>query len=372
MSSNECIHAIALTLIPGIGPVWARRLVEAAGSAEQVFARRHELPKLMPGITPRVVNALHCPQAFERANKEYEFVEKNRIACLTFQNNAYPRRLLECDDAPIVLFFKGDTNLNATHIVSMVGTRNASDYGKQLCANFVKDLKTLCPNLLIVSGLAYGIDIHAHRAAVAAQVPTVGVLAHGLDRIYPHAHRKTAIDMLPNGGLLTEYLTGTPPDRFNFVARNRIVAGMCEATVVIESAAKGGSLITADLAGSYHRDCFTFPGRVTDETSRGCNQLIRDNKAALIQSAEDFAHLIGWVQSKKPKKADAVQRSFFNNLTDEEQRVVQQIEKEGSAQINSLVVATNIPVYKMSSLLFELELKGVVQVMVGGMYKICQ
>ena len=250
----------------------------------------------------------------------------------------------------------------------MVGTRRATDYGKQFCADFLRDLAVLCPDALVVSGLAYGIDIHAHRAALANHLSTVAVLAHGLDRIYPYVHRKTAIDMLPQGGLLTEFLTGTNPDKHNFVSRNRIVAGMSDATIVVESAAKGGSLITAELAEGYHRDCFAVPGRITDESSIGCNRLIRDNKAALIQDAEEFVRIMGWAVAEQPVRIEGIQRNLFPELTEEEELVVRILMRQGDLHINALVVEADIPVNRMSALLFELEMKGVVKAMVGGVY----
>ena len=303
-----------------------------------------------------------------RAEQEMEFVEKNRLSCLTLKDEAYPSRLRECEDAPIVLFFKGNTDFNRLHVVDMVGTRRATDYGKQFCADFLRDLAVLCPDVLVVSGLAYGIDIHAHQAALANHLPTVAVLAHGLDRIYPYVHRKTAIDMLAQGGLLTEFLTGTNPDKHNFVSRNRIVAGMSDATIVVESAAKGGSLITAELAEGYHRDCFAVPGRVTDESSIGCNRLIRDNKAALIQSAEEFVQIMGWAVAEQPARTEGIQRNLFPELTEEEELVVRILMRQGDLHINAMVVEADIPVNRMSALLFELEMKGVVKAMVGGVY----
>lgn len=231
-------------------------------------------------------------------------------------------------------------------------------------------MKALCPDVLVISGLAYGIDINAHRSALDNGLATVGVLAHGLDRIYPSLHRKTAVDMLDRGGLLTEFLVGTTPDKHNFVSRNRIVAGMCDATIVIESAAKGGSLITAELAESYHRDCFAFPGRVTDEYSKGCNQLIRDNKASLLLSAEDFVQTMGWSSASCVEKTANVQRDLFPDLSGEEQQIVDILAQRGNLQINTLVVETDIPVHKMNAILFELEMKGVVRVLAGGMYQL--
>ena len=370
MNNDERLCCIALTLCPGIGHIGAKRLMDGIGSAVDVFGRRKELPELLPGVNPSIITALDCPAAFLRAEREMEFVEKNRLTCLTLQDEAYPSRLRECEDAPIVLFFKGNVDFNRLHVINMVGTRRATEYGKQFCADFVHDLSVLLPDVLIVSGLAYGIDINAHRSALDNDLPTVGVLAHGLDRIYPSLHRKTAVEMLDKGGLLTEFPVGTTPDKHNFISRNRIVAGMCDATIVVESAAKGGSLITAELAESYHRDCFAFPGRVTDEYSKGCNQLIRDSKASLLLSAEDLVEAMGWTLDSHPAKVENVQRSLFLELTEEEQKVVHTLEKQGNLQINTLVVETDIPVHKMSAILFELEMKGAVRVLAGGVYQL--
>lgn len=369
-SEEEQIYSIALTMVPGIGHIGAKRLIDGMDSAVDVFRLRKELPEHIPEVNQRIVDALDCPQAIARAQQEYEFVRKNRISCLAFHDEDYPSRLRECEDAPIVLFFKGNADLNSLHIINMVGTRNATNYGTQLCASFLRDLKILCPNVLVVSGLAYGIDIHAHREALANELSTVGVLAHGLDRIYPYVHRKTAVDMLEKGGLLTEFVSGTNPDRHNFVGRNRIVAGMCDATIVIESAEKGGSLITAELAESYHRDCFAFPGRVNDECSKGCNLLIRNNRASLLLSAKDFVQAMGWNAPATTSKKANIQRSLFLDLSDEEQKIVTLLERLGNLQINSLVVEADIPVHKINAILFELEMKGVVRVLAGGMYQL--
>ena len=369
-SEEEQIYSIALTMVPGIGHIGAKHLIDGMGNAVDVFRLRKEILERIPEVSQRVIEALDCPQAVLRAEQEYEFIRKNRISCLSFHDEAYPSRLRECEDAPVVLFFKGNADLNSLHILNMVGTRNATDYGTQICASFLRDLKALCPDVLVVSGLAYGIDIHAHREALANELPTVGVLAHGLDRIYPHVHRKTAVDMLGKGGLLTEFLSGTNPDRHNFISRNRIVAGMCDATIVIESAEKGGSLITAELAEGYHRDCFAFPGRMSDEYSKGCNRLIRDNKASLLLSAEDFVQAMGWNMQTTLSEKVSVQRSLFIELSEEEQKIVAILEKLGNLQINSLVVEADIPVNKMTAILFELEMKGVIRVLAGGIYQL--
>ena len=368
MNSDERICSIALTLCPGIGHIGAKRLIEGMGSAAEVFSRRKELPEIMPGVNPGVVTALDCPAAFLRAEQEMEFVEKNRLSCLTLKDEAYPSRLRECEDAPIVLFFKGNTDFNRLHVIDMVGTRRATDYGKQFCADFLRDFGRSLSRCAGSKRTGLRDRYPCPSAALANHLPTVAVLAHGLDRIYPYVHRKTAIDMLAQGGLLTEFLTGTNPDKHNFVSRNRIVAGMSDATIVVESAAKGGSLITAELAEGYHRDCFAVPGRVTDESSIGCNRLIRDNKAALIQSAEEFVQIMGWAVAEQPARTEGIQRNLFPELTEEEELVVRILMRQGDLHINTMVVEADIPVNRMSALLFELEMKGVVKAMVGGVY----
>lgn len=368
MNNDERICSIALTLCPGVGSTRARVLMEGVGSASAVFERRQELPSLFPGMPSDIVEELKNPQLFRRAEVEMEFAEKKHIACLTMADEAYPSRLRSCPDAPLVLFYKGTADLNNLHIVSIVGTRQATDYGKQFCANFLHRMAELCPDMLVVSGLAYGIDIHAHRAALASGLETVAVLAHGLDRIYPQVHRRTAVEMTEHGGLLTEFLTGTEPERFNFVQRNRIVAGMSDATVVVESAAKGGSLITAELANDYDRSCFALPGRSADPSSEGCNKLIHDNRATLLLSAEDFMKDMKWGCRKRQDGGQPIQRSLFADLSEDEAKVVRLLKERGDLHINTLTVETNIAVNLMSGLLFDLEMKGMVKPLVGGTY----
>lgn len=367
---DEQIYTLALTRIPGLGLIGACNLVRTLGSATAIFQHRKELKELIPEVSEKLIKALDCPEAFRRAEEELEFAEKNQIQCLTLNDASYPSRLRECEDAPLALFYRGNTPLNAQKVISIVGTRHATRYGEELCSSFMQDLVNLCPDTLIISGLAYGIDIHAHRAALQQDFPTVGVLAHGLDRIYPSAHRKTAIEMMNHGGLLTEFMSGTNPDRQNFVKRNRIVAGMSDATIIVESAAKGGALITAELAESYHRDCFAFPGRTTDIYSAGCNELIKNNRASLILSAEDFVNAMGWNSiHRKPK--EAVQRELFLDLSEEEKNIVNLLQESPEGiQINTLVVKANIPINRMSPLLFELEMKGVVRALAGGIYQL--
>ena len=367
---DEQIYTLALTRIPGLGLIGAYNLVRTLGSASAIFQHRKELKELIPEVSEKLIKALDSPEAFHRAEQELEFAEKNQIQCLTLNDASYPSRLRECEDAPLALFYRGNTPLNAQKVISIVGTRHATRYGEELCSSFMQDLVNLCPDTLIISGLAYGIDIHAHRAALQQDFPTVGVLAHGLDRIYPSAHRKTAIEMMNHGGLLTEFMSGTNPDRQNFVKRNRIVAGMSDATIIVESAAKGGALITAELAESYHRDCFAFPGRTTDIYSAGCNELIKNNRASLILSAEDFVNAMGWNSThRKPK--EAVQQELFLDLSEEEKNIVNLLQETPEGiQINTLVVKANIPINRMSPLLFELEMKGVIRALAGGVYQL--
>ena len=366
---DEQIYTLALTRIPGLGLIGACHLVRTLGNASAIFQHRKELKELIPEVSDKLIQALDCPEAIRRAEQELAFAEQNQIQCLTLNDPSYPSRLRECEDAPLALFYRGNAPLNTQRVISMVGTRHATSYGEDLCSSFMQELSHLCPDILVVSGLAYGIDIHAHRNALKQGFPTIGVLAHGLDRIYPSAHRKTAIEMMDHGGLLTEFMSGTNPDRQNFVRRNRIVAGMSDATIVIESAAKGGALITAELAESYHRDCFAFPGRATDIYSAGCNELIKNNRASLILSAEDFVQAMGWNATHRKAK-EAVQRELFLDLNEEEKKIVDILQETTEGiQINTLVVKTNIPIHRISPLLFELEMKGVIRALAGGVYK---
>ena len=369
MSEQETIAMLALGFTPGIGVISGKKLVERFGSATEVFARREELPHLVSGFPAHLAESLAAPGAFERARREWEFASMHGIRCLCLNDEAYPSRMRECADAPLVLFYKGSADLNALHMVAIVGTRNITDYGRTLCIRFVEELKACCPDVIIVSGLAYGVDICAHRAALNHGADTVAVLAHGLDRIYPSQHRAEVSRMLTRGGVLTEYPCGTSPDRPNFVRRNRIIAGICDATVVIESAVKGGSLITAELASEYGRDCFAFPGPVGAPYSEGRNCPIRDNKAALLQHADELVKALRWDVPETPHRP--VQRTLFTDLTDEEQAVVDLLGKSPTGiHINTLTVQTNIPVHKLSSLLFTLEMKGVVKLLAGGSYRL--
>ena len=368
---DELQALIALTCTPHVGIILARRLVDTLGSARAVYTHRAELPDILPGVRPSLIGALNCPDAWQRARTETDFIARHHIRSLTIHDAAYPSRLRECDDAPLVLHTLGTADFNAARIVSIVGTRKATPQGRDLCAAFVRDLAVAIPDVLIVSGLAYGIDVAAHRAALADGVATAGVLAHGLDRIYPSSHRSIAAQMTAQGGsgLITEYISQTEPERQNFVRRNRIIAGMADAVVVVESAAKGGSLITAEMAQGYGRDCFAFPGRVGDIYSEGCNKLIRDNGAALITSADDFMKAMNWSAVSSAATA-SVQRQMFVELTPDEERVLTCLQKAGDElPMDLLSLETDIAAGRLGTLLFQLELKGLVRTLGGTRYK---
>ena len=285
---------------------------------------------------------------------------------MTMQDDDYPQRLKECPDAPIILFYKGEADLNKSRVINIVGTRQCTTYGQDMVRRLIDDLRTMCPDVLIVSGLAYGIDICAHRQALAYGFETVGVLAHGLDQIYPHHHRDTAVEMVKKGGLLTEYMSQTQALPNNFRQRNRIVAGMSDATILVESAYKGGGLITCRIAQEYGRDVFAFPGAVGMPFSEGCNRMIRSNTAALITSAQDLVESMGW--ETIAQKPEAVERQLFPDLTEEEQKVVDLLQQTNDLQLNLISVKANIPIGQLTALLFSLEMKGVVKPMAGGTY----
>ncbi|MCM1313017.1 MAG: DNA-processing protein DprA [Bacteroides sp.] len=370
MSDKETICTMALARVKSLSLSNAQLLYRSMGTAEAVFEHKDHIRDCVPDATDRLVAALkNTDEAVRRAEAEMEFVQRNNIRCLCMNDSEYPQRLKECGDAPLCLFYCGTADLNAVRTISIVGTRRCTEYGKDLCRNFIADLKRCQSDILVVSGLAYGVDIHAHRAAIENGMDTVGVLAHGLDMIYPSAHRQTAAQMVRQGGLLTEYMSSTVPDKGNFVRRNRIVAGICDATVVVESAAHGGGLITAELAESYHRDVFAFPGRVYDEYSEGCNRLIKDNRAVLIQSAEDFVSAMRWDNPQSAKK-EPRQQELFIELTAEEQLIVDALRRVDDKPINQIVVESGIPYSRVSVLMFELEMKGVVIPIGGARYRL--
>ena len=373
MTEQETLYLMALTQVPSLSLTNLHLLIDELGSASAIYENRKDLKQVLPSASKKFLDGMGDFCSFlARAEEELEFCRKGKIECLGINDEAYPERLRGCSDAPVLLYYRGTTNLNSRHIVSMVGTRQITNYGKDLCNSFVHDLKRLCPDAIVVSGLAYGVDVNCHRAALEKGLETVGVLAHGLDQIYPRLHRETAKQMVSQGGLLTEFMSKTPIDKRFFVQRNRIVAGLSDAVIVVESATKGGSLITADIALSYDRQVWAFPGRIYDSHSSGCNKLIYSNCATLLTGAEDFCFAMGWTDDIQHKKqlSEGVQQELFADFSEEEQTVLKALAKDDSKQINVLSVETNIPVGQLSSLLFSLEMKGAVQMLVGGKYKI--
>ena len=298
--------------------------------------------------------------------KEIIFIEKQGITAVHFQEETYPERLKHCIDGPVLLFLKGKINLNKKRIISIVGTRNITNYGKSFLEGFISDLKKYDP--VIVSGLAYGVDIFTHRMAVKNNLQNIAVLAHGLDMIYPKIHQKDVEKIMENGGLMTDFPSDTNPDRENFVKRNRIVAGLSEATIVIESAAKGGSLITADIAQSYNRDVFAVPGRTTDPFSIGCNRLIRSNKASLLTSVKNLEYMLNWdLNEKKDKKS--IQKQLFVELKEDEQKIYDYLLKEGKQSLDLIALYCDFPIQRTATVLFSLEMKGVVKPLPGKLYE---
>lgn len=368
VDKNELQHQIVLTLLPKVGNITAKNLVSYCGSAVGVFesTTRHLLK--IPGIGKHMIRLLrNYGEYMEKAAEEMTFIEANDIQPIFYASPAYPQRLKVCIDSPALLYYKGTADLNAPHIISIVGTRNATDYGRELCQQLLMSLKKYKP--LIISGLAYGIDYHAHRICVQEGIATVGVLGHGLDRIYPPQHEPLVKKMLPNGGILTEFRSDTLPDRSNFPQRNRIIAGLADATVVIETAKKGGSVITAHLASAYNRDVYAFPGRVQNPYSAGCHELIKKNMAALIESGEDIIKNLGWIAAEEQPKA--VQKQLFVSLNEVEQRVVDILQNsEAATHLDVIRSKAQLPTSQLAATLLNLELKGVLRTLPGSQYKL--
>ena len=371
MYNEEVFYTMALTRISNFNFAQALELYKTVGSAQLLFEHRNEIGDILKDCSPRLVEALKdWDEPMKRAEYELKYMVEHSIRALTLSDEDYPQRLQECPDAPIILYYTGNCDLNQAKIVSIVGTRQITQYGQDLIRHFIADLRRHCPQVLIVSGLAYGVDINAHRQALENGYETVGVLAHGLDQIYPYRHKDTANEMVRHGGLLTEFMTQTNADKPNFVRRNRIVAGMADALVLVESAAKGGGLITAEIAQSYDRNVFAFPGNVNAPFSQGCNNLIRDNGAALISNADDFVHAMGWQDEaiRRQANADGIERDLFPDLSPEEQKIVSLLQQTNDLQLNILSVKSSIPIGQLTALLFQMEMKGVVKPLAGGMY----
>jgi len=363
---NDLLYQVALTLVPNIGDVHAKALVNIYGNAQSVFKAKKKDLDHMEGIGPVRARSIKNFSDFSASEEEIKFMEKYRITPLFITDEQYPKRLLNCYDSPVLLYYRGNANLNMSKIISIVGTRNNADYGKMVCEKMIEELQS--ENILIVSGLAFGIDTIAHRAALKNNLQTVAVLAHGLDRIYPHQNKTLAKQITMQGGLLTDFISNTNPDKQNFPKRNRIVAGMCDAIVVIESSKKGGSLITAELGNSYNKDVFAVPGRTNDAKSEGCNYLIKNNKAALINSAADLLDMMNW--KPLPKTATTKQRQLFIELSPEERILVDILQEQDSIQIDELYFKSGLSSSMVATALLTLEMQNLVLCLPGKLYRL--
>jgi len=367
MNSEDLTYNIGLTLLNGVGDVLAKNLVAYCGSAEAVFKTTKAQLEKIPGIGSYTSNAiLQSKAVLNKVDQEIKFIEQNKIEALFFTDKKYPQRLKNCSDSPIMLYYKGNADLNVEKIVAVVGTRAPSMYGKQTTEKFITDLAD--SGCLIVSGLAYGIDITAHKTSLDHGLSTIGVLAHGLDRIYPATHFSYADKMMSQGGLLTEFLSGTNPDKENFPKRNRIVAGMCDALVVVESKRGGGSLITATIANSYNKDIFAFPGRAGETLSEGCNGLIKSHRANLIESSADLMYIMNWNEAQKKKKHNQI--PMLLNLSPEEQLIIDAFAANDKLHVDEICYSTNFPISKTSSYLLQLEFSNIIKSLPGKMYQL--
>lgn len=359
---EEIFYQLALTFVPGIGVKTGRLLLEKFGSAAAIFKMPLKEMKKVDGVTEIKAKGFRELEVLSKAEKELAFVQKNNIQVL-YHGNHYPKRLSNCSDAPLVLFYKGNANLDADKMVAIVGTRKNTDYGHKLTEELVENLQSM-DNMVVVSGLALGIDAIAHKKCVQLGIPTVGVFGHGLDKVYPNTHKALAAQMTENGGLLTEFVSETLPDRSNFPMRNRIVAGLCDVIVVVESHIEGGALITAKMASGYNREVAAFPGRVNDSRSAGCNDLIRTNIAAMITKTEDLVELMNWKGMKKP-----VQKQLFLNLTADEQKIVDLLQTKDSVHSDELLYHTNLASSMLAATLLQLEMQGIIKSLPGKYYR---
>ncbi len=368
-SLEDLLCKIALSLVPGIGCITAKSLIAYCGSAGQVFREKEKTLRSIPGVGTVLAKNIQQSKVVSRAEAEVEFMQKNRVQAHFYLDASYPQRLRNCVDAPILLFSKGTANLNPTKVLSIVGTRNATEYGRNLVDKFMVSIAERGYEIQIVSGLAYGIDIQAHRAALHNHLPTVCVLAHGLETIYPTLHKAIAIEMCENnGGMVSDFLSNSVIDRKNFLRRNRIIAGMADAVVVVESATKGGALLTAELAVSYNRDLFAFPGRVGETYAEGCHFLIKSNRAGLIENIGDLEYCMNWQPGSGTP--DGYQPKLFNDLTEQEQRVVDLLHSGGETSIDQICLLTSLPMNRVSPLLLSLEFSGIVKSLPGKVFKL--
>ena len=362
---TELKYLIALTMVPSIGPVTARKLIEKVGSAREVFSQKRRILESIQGIGPVLSRSINESSLLGQAEQEMEFMEKHRIEALSYLNPDFPFRLNQCTDGPVLLYIRGEHDLHFERSLSVVGTRRASSYGKEVCREIIRELARQLPGLAIISGLAYGIDVIAHRAALEFGLPTVAVLGHGLSTIYPHAHRETAKRIIQQGALITDFHSGMGPERNNFLRRNRIIAGLTPATLVVESSQKGGSLITADIAFSYERDVLTVPGRTVDDRSVGCNNMIKRDMATMVESAGDIIRKLNWDQNNSEQGPPVIKV----DLTAEEQKLLIAIEEIPDITPGTLSELVGIPVQNVLAILLEMELKEWIAVEPGNRYR---
>lgn len=364
MTETALFSLLALQSVEGVGDILAKKLIHHFGDAESVLqAKSHQLGAI-DGIGAILLKNIKDSSIYQKAESEMNFIQNNGISVAYFQEGSYPERLKHCFDSPLLLFSAGNINLSQQKIISIVGTRQITSNGTEFCKKFIEELAPLNP--VIVSGFAYGVDIVAHQLAMEFGLQTIGVLAHGLNQIYPKTHKKYMAKMEQNGGFLTEFWSSSNPDKENFVRRNRIVAGMSEATIVIESAEKGGSLITANMANDYNRDVFAVPGRVTDKYSQGCNTLIKTQKAQLLTSAADLVYQLNWDLKTETK---SVQKQLFVSLDPEEQKIYDYLLQSGKEMLDSIAIDCQLPIFKLSSLLLNMELKGVIRPLPGKLFE---
>lgn len=363
---NEQTYRIALTLIPLVGGHTAKLLLSYCGSASAIFKTPAKSLRKIPGIGQKTIDAILAFQDFEQAEKIYTHAEKNKINLIFYTDEAYPKRLKEIHHSPFILYFQGNTDLNASRMISIVGTRKASQFGKEFTAQLIKKLTPY--QVTVISGLAYGIDISAHQACLHHNTPTIGVMANGSDMIYPSAHHHTAQQMMTNGGVLTEYPYGTPPDQARFPARNRIIAGMADATIVIEANKKGGALITANFAADFNRDVFAVPGAIHSSLSIGCNNLIKQHKAHLLSDAKDIAYIMNWSEETSTSKK-ATPLFDFTSLSTNETKIIQfLLEQNQSMLIDEISWSTELHINQTACTLLEMEMKDLVKSLPGNKY----
>ncbi|MCC9072365.1 DNA-processing protein DprA [Flavobacterium sp. F-65] len=364
MSEQDLFYLLALQSVEGVGDIMAKRLLLHCGTAEDIFKTKQSQLALIEGIGSVLLKNIQEKSIFDKAQKELNFIKSNDINVTFFDEKNYPERLKHCIDAPVLLFSSGNIDLSNKKVISIVGTRQITSYGVEFCKKLIEDLAPLDP--VIVSGFAYGVDIVAHQFAIDNNLQTVGVVAHGLNQIYPKTHKKYVARVEQNGGLMTEFWSSSNPDKENFVRRNRIVAGLSEATIVIESADKGGSLITANMANDYNRDVFAVPGRTTDKYSQGCNNLIKTQKANVLSSAADLIYMLNWDLDNQVK---TVQKQLFVDLEPDEQKVYDYLQKSGKDLMDIIALRCDFPIYKISGLLLNMELKGVIRPLPGKLFE---